>query len=248
MHPSEYLFILVHIPLAQKSPLVSPGKKYSPSAPSVFLLNSFIRLQRALWSVVVQRWNALTFSENIRLNIHEAPVKGSPSSDHEVGNGQVDQVEVDRRSHRLVEDHLVVKRVDVRGFLSKMYFVPCWRERWKEFDWNKEVTKGWGESYFWRITPAHQHLLYFELKFEVKPQACTKHFTNNVFEIMKNYRKYDKDISDDGDQDEKNNCCLDMSIWTLSVTFFSMSHFGHLELHYGWFFTVWKLVYYLFYF
>ena len=43
------------------------------------------------------------------MNIHEAPVKGSPSSDHEVGNGQVDQVEVDRRSHRLVEDHLVHK-------------------------------------------------------------------------------------------------------------------------------------------
>ena len=126
-----------------------------------------------------------------------------------------------------------------------MYFVPCWRERWKEFDWNKEVTKGWGESYFWRITPSHQHLLYFEFKFQAKPQVCTKHFTNNIFEIMKNYRKYDKDISDDGDQDEKNNCCLDMSIWTLSVTFFSMSHFGHLELHYGWFFTVWKLVNYL---
>ena len=190
----------------------------------------------------------LSFSENIPLNIQEAPVKRSPSSNHEVGNGQVDQIEVDRRSHRLVEDHLVVKRVDVRGFLSKMYFVPCWRERWKEFDWNKEVTKGWGESYFWRITPSHQHLLYFDIKFEAKPQACTKHFTNNIFEIMKNYRKYDKDISDDGDQDEKNNCCLDMSIWTLSVSFFLMSHFGHLGLHYGWFFTVWKLVYYLFYF
>ena len=103
---------------------VSPGRKYSPSAPSVFLLNSFIRLQRALWSVVVQRWNALSFSENIGLNIHEAPVKGSPSSDHEVSNGQVDQVEVDRRSHRLVEDHLVIKRVGASGFLSMMYFVP----------------------------------------------------------------------------------------------------------------------------
>ena len=52
----------------------------------------------------------LSFSENILVNIHEAPVKGSPSSDHEVGNGQVDQVEVDRRSHRLVEDHLVVEK------------------------------------------------------------------------------------------------------------------------------------------
>ena len=58
------------------------------------------------------------------MNIHEAPVKGSPSSDHEVSNGQVDQVEVDRRSHRLVEDHLVVEKVGVSGFLSKMYFVP----------------------------------------------------------------------------------------------------------------------------
>ena len=57
------------------------------------------------------------------MNIHETPVKGSPSSDHEVSNSQVDQVEVDRRSHRLVEDHLVVKRVGVRGFLYKMYFV-----------------------------------------------------------------------------------------------------------------------------
>ena len=66
----------------------------------------------------------LSFSENIRLNIHETPVKGSPSSDHEVGNGQVDQVEVDRRSHRLVEDHLVVEKVGVSGFFSKMYFVP----------------------------------------------------------------------------------------------------------------------------
>ena len=112
----------------------------------------------------------------------------------------------------------------------------------------KRWPKGWGESYFWRITPSHQHLLYFEFKFQAKPQVCTKHFTNNIFEIMKNYRKYDKDISDDGDQDEKNNCCLDMSIWTLSVSFFLMSHFGHLGLHYGWFFTVWKLVYYLFYF
>ena len=155
MHPSEYLFILVHIPLAQKSPLVSPGKKYSPSAPSVFLLNSFIRLQRALWSVVVQRWNALTFSENIRLNIHEAPVKGSPSSDHEVGNGQVDQVEVDRRSHRLVEDHLVGEMLFEKDFSSACTLCPGWREVWKESDWNKEVTKGWGESYFWRITPSH---------------------------------------------------------------------------------------------
>ena len=66
----------------------------------------------------------LSFSENILVNIHEAPVKGSPSSDHEVGNGQVDQVEVDRRSHRLVKDHLAKKRVGVRGFLSMMYFVP----------------------------------------------------------------------------------------------------------------------------
>ena len=66
----------------------------------------------------------LSFSENIPLNIQEAPVKRSPSSNHEVGNGQVDQVEVDRRSHRLVEDHLVVKRVGVRGFLSRLYFVP----------------------------------------------------------------------------------------------------------------------------
>ena len=66
----------------------------------------------------------LSFSENIRLNIQEAPVKGSPSSNHEVGNGQVDQVEVDRRSHRLVEDHLVVENLGVSGFLSKMYFVP----------------------------------------------------------------------------------------------------------------------------
>ena len=48
------------IPLSQKSPLISPGRKYSPSAPSVFLLNSFIRLQRALWSTVFQRWDALS--------------------------------------------------------------------------------------------------------------------------------------------------------------------------------------------
>ena len=47
----------------------------------------------------------------------------------------------------------------------------------------------------------------------------------SIIKIIKNYRKYDKDISDDGDQDEKNNCCLDMSIWTLSVVFFSMPHF-----------------------
>ena len=66
----------------------------------------------------------LSFSENIPLNIQEAPVKRSPSSNHEVGNGQVDQVEVDRRSHRLVEDHLVIKRVGASGFLSMMYFVP----------------------------------------------------------------------------------------------------------------------------
>ena len=67
----------------------------------------------------------LSFSENIRLNIHEAPVKGSPSSDHEVSNGQVDQVEVDRRSHRLVEDHLVVekggcKRISLRDVLCAL--------------------------------------------------------------------------------------------------------------------------------
>ena len=34
-------------------------------------------------------------------------MKRSPGSDHEVGDGEVDQVEVDRRPHRLVEDHLV---------------------------------------------------------------------------------------------------------------------------------------------
>ena len=59
------------------------------------------------------------------MNIHETPVKGSPSSDHEVSNSQVDQVEVDRRSHRLVEDHLVVgkggcKRISLRDVLCAL--------------------------------------------------------------------------------------------------------------------------------
>ena len=39
--------------------------------------------------------------------LKNSPVKRSPGSDHEVGDGEVNQVEVDRRPHRLVEDHLV---------------------------------------------------------------------------------------------------------------------------------------------
>ena len=39
-------------------------------------------------------------------------MKRPPGSDHEIGHCQVYQVEVDRRPHRLVEDHLVQKYFD----------------------------------------------------------------------------------------------------------------------------------------
>ena len=48
-------------------------------------------------------------------------MKRPPSSDHQVGNGQVDQVEVDRRPHRLVEDHLEQDDLDdLKGDLTSM--------------------------------------------------------------------------------------------------------------------------------